>query len=394
MRACGGRAALSPPIYMDSHSTTPVDPRVMEEMLPYFGARFGNASSLDHSYGHEASEAVEGARGRVAGLVGARPEEIVFTGGATESNNIALAGCMDRYSKKGDHLITCATEHKAVLETARWLEGAGKRVTYLPVDMNGEIDLEGLEAAITDRTVMVSIMAANNEIGTISDLEAIGELAHKREVLFHTDAAQAVGHIPIDVNKMNVDLMSMSAHKMYGPKGTGALYVRGIMPRVHVSPMVHGGGQERNMRSGSLNVPGIVGFGTAAKIAKSEMDGEAKRLGSYRSQMLERLIDSAGATLNADPRNVLPHNLNVRFEGIEAKAIINSVSDTVAISASSACTTQSVDASHVLLAIGLSEQQAHSSVRIGLGKFNVDGDSVIVVDAITKAVQNLMCVMG
>lgn len=384
---------MSVPIYMDSHSTTPVDPRVLEEMLPYFGARFGNASSLDHSYGHEASGAVEEARGRVAGLVGARPEEIVFTGGATESDNVALVGCMDGYANRGDHIITCATEHKAVLETVRWLEGTGKRVTCLPVDRNGEVDLGGLEEAITDRTVMVSIMAANNEIGTIADLGAIGEIAHRHGVLFHTDAAQAVGHIPIDVNRMGIDLMSMSAHKMYGPKGVGALYVRGVGPRVRVSPMVHGGGQERNMRSGSLNVPGIVGFGAAAKIARSEMAGEAGRLGGYRRQMLEGLADGAGAVLNADPRSVLPHNLNVRFEGVEAKAIINSISDTVAISASSACTAQSVEASHVLLAIGLSEEQAHSSIRIGLGRFNEVKDPITVINEITTVVQNLVQIM-
>jgi len=367
-----------------------VDPRVLEAMLPYFGARFGNASSLDHSYGHEAAEAVEEARAHVADLVGARPEEIVFTSGATESNNIALAGAMDRYSDRGDHVITCVTEHKAVLETARWLEGKGKRVTYLPVDKNGEIDLVALEGAITDKTVMISIMAANNEIGTIADLESIGAIAHKHDVLFHTDAAQAVGHIPIDVKEMNIDLMSMSAHKMYGPKGVGALYVRGVSPRVHVSPMVHGGGQERNVRSGSLNVPGIAGFGAAARIAKSEMATESRRLDGYRKQMIDDLIDDAGAILNAKPKNVLPHNLNVRFEKVEAKAIINSVADTVAISASSACTTQTVEPSHVLLAIGLSKQQAHSSIRIGLGKFNKKNDYAVAVNSITLAIQNLV----
>jgi len=381
---------MSPPIYMDSHSTTPVDPRVLEEMLPYFGARFGNASSLDHPYGHEASEAVEAARSRVAGLVGARPEEIVFTSGATESNNMALVGCVDRYADRGDHVITCVTEHKAVLEAAKWLEGRGKRVTYLAVDRNGEIDLEDLEGAITDKTVMISIMAANNEIGTIADLASIGKIAHRNGVLFHTDAAQAVGHIPIDVNKMSVDLMSMSAHKMYGPKGAGALYVRGVEPRVRVSPMVHGGGQERNMRSGSLNVPGIVGFGKAAKIAKLEMGKESRRLDIYRRSVLRELVEKAGAVLNAEPKNVLSHNLNVRFEGVEAKAIINSVSDTVAISASSACTTQNVEASHVLLALGLSERQAHASIRIGLGRFNKINDCTVATNIIIGAVQSLM----
>jgi len=379
---------LSPPIYMDSHSTTPVDPRVLEAMLPYFGARFGNASSLDHSYGHEASEAVEAARGSVADLVGARPEEIVFTSGATESNNIALVGGMDRYADRGNHIITCVTEHKAVLETAKWLEGRGARVTYLPVDKNGEVDLAELEGAITDQTVIISIMAANNEIGTIADLKAIGEIAHRRGVLFHTDAAQAVGHIPIDVKEMNIDLMSISAHKMYGPKGVGALYVSGVNPRVRVSSIVHGGGQERNIRSGSLNVPGIIGFGEASRIARTDMSKEADRLGRYRQQMLKGLI-TAGATLNADPKNTLVHNLNIRFEGVEAKAIINSVSDTVAISASSACTTQNVEASHVLLAIGLNEQQAHSSIRIGLVRAITRQEIDIAVDAIVRSISLL-----
>ena len=389
MRTSGGRSALSAPIYMDSHSTTPVDPRVLEKMMPYFGAKFGNASSLDHTYGHEAAAGVEEARESVVGLIGARDSEVVFTGGATESNNIALIGGMAGYAKRGDHIITCATEHKAVLETVRYLEGMGKSVTYLPVDENGEVDLGQLEAAITDRTVMISIMAANNEIGTIADLGGIGKIAHEHDVLFHTDAAQAVGHIPINVGEMNIDLMSMSAHKMYGPKGVGALYVRGINPRVRLDPMIHGGGQERNIRSGSLNVPGIVGFGAAARIAKAEMKEEAVRLGSYREQMLSVLADEAGAILNASPRRVLAHNLNLRFDGIDGKAVINSISKEVAISASSACTAENVEASHVLLAIGLDEEQAHSSIRIGLGKFNIDSDIEVGNEILIKIIQRL-----
>ena len=374
---------------MDSHSTTPVDPRVLEKMMPYFGAKFGNASSLDHTYGHEAALGVEEARGSVAGLIGARDSEVVFTGGATESNNIALIGGMVRYAERGDHIITCATEHKAVLETARYLEGMGKSVTYLPVDENGEVDLGQLEEAITDRTVMISIMAANNEIGTIADLGGIGKIAHEHGVLFHTDAAQAMGHIPINVGEMNIDLMSMSAHKMYGPKGVGALYVRGIGPRVWLDPMIHGGGQERNIRSGSLNVPGIVGFGAAARIAKAEMKEEAERLGGHRKQMLSVLADDAGGILNANPKRVLAHNLNLRFEGIDGKAIINSVSKEVAISASSACTAENVEASHVLLAIGLDEEQAHSSIRIGLGKSNTEKSVAGAVEVILQSILSL-----
>ena len=249
------------PIYLDHHATTPMDPRVLDAMIPYFTKKFGNASSMDHPYGHEAAEATEDAREKIAHAIGARHDEMIFTSGATESNNIALIGTMQRYAEKGDHLITCVTEHKAVLDTVKYLEGLGKKVTYLPVSKYGEISIEELESAISDETVMISIMAANNEIGTIADVEAIGRIAHERKVIFHTDAAQAVGHMPVNVQKMNVDLMSFSAHKMYGPKGIGALYVRGVRPRIKPEPIVHGGGQERNIRSGTLNIPGIVGFG-------------------------------------------------------------------------------------------------------------------------------------
>ncbi len=358
------------PIYLDHNATTPVDPRVLEEMLPYFTEKFGNASSLDHSFGYEASVAVENAREIIANSIGARHDEIVFTSGATESDNIALIGTMSKYSDKGNHLITCVTEHKAILDTARHLESLGKKVTYLPVNEFGEIDLKELENAITPETVMISIMAANNEIGTIADVAAIGKIAHDHDVIFHTDAAQAVGHIPVNVSTMNIDLMSISAHKMYGPKGIGALYTRGVKPRVKPDGLFHGGGQERNIRSGTLNVPGIVGFGKAMEIAVNEMDSENKRFKEWSDLMLQE-FEKIGGKLNGHPEKRLTHNLNVYFSGIESKSIINSISKEIAISAGSACTTQIVEPSHVLLALGLDEDTTHYAIRIGLGRFNV-----------------------
>ena len=376
------------PIYLDHHATTPVDPRVLEEMLPYFTKKFGNASSLDHSFGYEASVAVENAREIIANAVGARHDEIVFTSGATESDNIALIGTMSKYADKGNHLITCVTEHKAVLDTARYLESLGKKVTYLPVNEYGEIDLVQLENAITDETVMISIMTANNEIGTIADVAAIGKIAHDHDVIFHTDAAQAVGHIPVNVGTMNIDLMSMSAHKMYGPKGIGALYVRGVKPRVKPDGLFHGGGQERNIRSGTLNVPGIVGFGKAMEIAVSEMDSENKRFKEWSELMLNEL-KKVGGTVNGSLKARLSHNLNIFFEGIEGKAIINSISKKIAVSAGSACTTQIVEPSHVLIALGLKENQIHSSIRIGVGRFNTLVEIEYVVKEIIQHIGTL-----
>ena len=376
------------PIYLDHHATTPVDPRVLDAMLPYFTEKFGNASSLDHPYGYEASVAVEEAREKIANAIGARHDEIIFTSGATESDNIALIGTMQKYADRGDHLITCVTEHKAVLDTARHLEKLGKKVTYLPVNEYGEINLEELESAISDKTVMISIMTANNEIGTIADVEAIGNIAHKHEVIFHTDAAQAVGHIPMNVQKMNIDLMSFSAHKMYGPKGIGALYVRGIKPRVKPNSIVFGGGQERNIRSGTLNVTGIVGFGTAIEIAQKEMDPENKRFKKW-SDLMQKEFEIIGGKLNGHPTKRLSHNLNMYFSGVESKAIINSISEKIAISAGSACTTQIVDPSHVLLALGLSEEDTHSSIRVGLGRFNIDDEISTTIDEIYKIVNSL-----
>ena len=376
------------PIYLDHHATTPVDPRVLDEMMPYFTENFGNAASLDHPYGYDASVAVQKSREKIAAAIGANMDEIIFTSGATESDNLALIGVMKKYSDKGDHLITCTTEHKAVLDTARHLEGEGKKVTYLPVNEFGEVNLEELKAAITEKTVMISIMAANNEIGTLANLEEIGKIAHENDVLFHTDAAQAVGHIPIDVKKMNIDLMSFSSHKIYGPKGIGALYLRVLKPRVKLDSIMFGGGQERNIRSGTLNVPGIVGFAKAVEISQKEMEKENEKSKKWTDSMLKK-FQEAGGKLNGHPEKRLSHNLNVRFDGIESKAIINTVSKKVAISAGSACTTQIVEPSHVLLAIGLSEDQTHSSIRVGCGRFNTDEEIEIAADEIYHAVESL-----
>jgi len=376
------------PIYLDYHATTPVDPRVFKAMTPYFTENFGNASSLDHTYGYDASDAVKKSRETIANAIGANVAEIIFTSGATESDNLALIGVMEKNKEKGNHLITCATEHKAILDTAHHLESLGYKVTFLPVDEFGQINLESLKEAITEQTVLISIMAANNEIGTIADIAEIGKIAHENDLLFHTDAAQAVGHIPIDVQKMNIDLMSFSSHKIYGPKGIGALYVRNLSPRVKIDSIVYGGGQERNIRSGTLNVPGIVGFAKAIEIAQKEMGQENEKFKKWMNIMLAKLSE-AGAKLNGHPEKRLAHNLNVRFDGIESKAIINSVSKKIAISAGSACTTQIVEPSHVLLALGLSEDQTHSSIRVGCGRFNTEEEIQIAADEIYHAVESL-----
>ena len=375
------------PIYLDHHSTTPLDGRVLDAMMPYLTSQFGNSSSLDHSYGHNASVAVKRARKQIADAIGARDDEILFTSGATESDNMALCGIMSRY--EGDELITCATEHKAILETARHLEGMGCKVTYLPVNELGEIDIDILADSITDRTVMISVMAANNEVGTLHDIGRIGRLAHKRGVLFHTDAAQAAGHIPIDVEEMKIDLMSISSHKLYGPKGVGALYVRSMNPRVRLDPMIYGGGQEHNMRSGTLNVPGVVGFGKAITLATNEMDTESDRFRNWSKRMMAK-FEQVGGILNGHPTNRLSANLSVTFPGVEGKAIINSVSKRVAISAGSACTTATVEPSHVLLALGCDEEAAHSTIRVGLGRFNTESEVDLAADLITDACRHLL----
>ena len=390
------------PIYLDSHATTPVDPRVLDEMLPYFGAEFGNASSADHLYGAAAAEAVERARERIAGAVGARSAtEIVFTSGATESNNTALAGTVQRRKRGGSgsaqgrpHVITCTAEHKAVLDVADHLEASGAAdVTRVPVDGDGLADPADVEAAITGRTALISVMMANNEVGTVQDIAGIGRIAADRGVVLHTDAAQAVGHVPVDVEKMNIGLMSFSAHKMYGPKGVGALYVRGLRPRVAVDPVLRGGGQERGMRSGTLNVPGIVGFGAAARIAALEMDAEGRRHAAQASRMIGA-FEAAGGLLNGHRTRRLARNVSVCFPGVESRAVINSVSKELAVSAGSACTTASVEPSHVILAMGLGEARAHSSIRIGLGRFTTDDEVGRSADLIAGAVGSLRRVSG
>lgn len=376
-------------IYMDHHATTPVDPRVLEAMLPYFTDIYGNAASIDHDFGYEAKEAVERARAQTAEAIGAKPEEIIFTSGATESDNLALFGVMEHYADKGDHLITCATEHKAILDAAKRLEDQGKTVTYLPVDQYGLVDPDAVKKAITSKTVLISIMMANNEIGTIAPITEIGSIAHEHGILFHTDAAQAVGHIPVDVQQMNIDLLSVSAHKIYGPKGVGALYVRGTSPRVRLSPQIRGGGHERGMRSGTLNVPGIVGLGQALALAKLNMIGEAKRLCEIRDWMyveFQRLTE--GVYLNGHPSARLPHNLSIYFEGIEGKSLVTNLKN-IAISTGSACTTASVEPSHVLMALHSNERRAHGSIRIGLGRHNTRQEAEQVVNQIAAEVNKL-----
>ena len=376
------------PIYLDSHATTPVDSRVFEEMKPYFTENFGNASSLDHSFGYDASIAVQQARESIAKSIGANRDEIIFTSGATESDNLALTGVMDRNKSKGNHLITCVTEHHAILDTAKHLEKIGCKVTYLSVDEYGLIDLDELRNSITDETVLISIMFANNEIGTIQNIQEIGKIAHEYDVLFHTDAAQALGHVPIDVKQMNIDLMSMSSHKIYGPKGIGALYIRSILPRVKINSIVYGGGQERNIRSGTLNVPGIVGFAKAVEIAIDEMEAENKKYKKWTGTMLEK-FSAVGGKLNGHLSNRLSHNLNIRFDGVQSKSIINTVSKKLAISAGSACTSDLVEPSHVLLALGLSENQAHNSIRIGCNRFNTDEEIDFAINEILNALESI-----
>ena len=392
---------MSRPIYLDSHATTPVDPRVLDEMLPYFGQEFGNASSTDHLYGAGAAEAVEKARESLARAIGARSAtEIVFTSGATESNNTAIAGMVREGGRGGGggggggggerpHMITCTTEHRAVLDAADHLERSGAAdVTRVRVDGHGLVDPPAIEAAITARTALISVMVANNEVGTIHDVAEIGRIARDHRIPYHTDAAQAAGHMPLDVERTGIGLASLSAHKMYGPKGVGAMYVRGLRPRIGVPPLLRGGGQERGMRSGTLNVPGIVGFGAAARIAASCMDAEGRRHRGQASRMLGALA-AAGALLNGHPKRRLARNLSVCFPGIESRAVINSVSDELAVSAGSACTTRSVEPSHVLLAMGLGEDRAHSSIRIGLGRFNTDEEVGRSADIMADAVRSL-----
>ncbi len=381
---------LHRPIYMDHHATTPVDPRVLETMLPYFTAYFGNAASTDHEYGGEAFQAVEKARTQIAQLINAQRREIIFTSGATEANNLAILGVTEQYTNKGNHIITCVTEHHAVLDPCHYLEGKGWRVTYLPVDQHGLVDPDTVRKAITPGTVLISIMAANNEIGTIAPIAEIGKIAHEHEVLFHTDATQAIGHIPIDVEEMNIDLLSLSAHKFYGPKGTGALYVRMLQPHVKLVSQMHGGGHERNMRSGTLNVPGIVGMGKAAEIAEQEMETEGRRLRQLRDRLWEGLqANIEGIELNGHPTQRLPHNLNVFIPGIKSRALVVELKNEIAMSTGSACTTAKVEPSHVILALGYDKERAHCSVRLGLGRSNIMEEIELAKFSLVIAINHL-----
>jgi cysteine desulfurase len=377
------------PIYMDNHATTPMDPRVLEAMLPYFMEKFGNAASRNHPFGWVAEEAVENAREQIAKLVGATTKEIIFTSGATESDNLAIKGVAEMYREKGNHIITAVTEHKAVLDTCKRLEKYGYRVTYLPVQKDGLVDLEDLKRAIDDKTILVTIMAANNEIGVLQPWAEIGKICRDKGVLFHTDATQAVGKVPIDVNKQNVDLMSISAHKMYGPKGVGALYVRRKNPRVQISAIIDGGGHERGMRSGTLNVPGIVGLGKACELCREEMQQESARLSGLRDRLKDRILGRLDEVyINGSMEHRLPANLNISFAYVEGESLLMGIND-VAVSSGSACTSATLEPSYVLKALGTGDDLAHSSIRFGIGRFNTAAEVDYVADRVCETVERL-----
>jgi cysteine desulfurase len=377
------------PIYLDCHATTPVDPRVLTAMLPYFTEHFGNPTSTTHQYGWAAEAAVTGARETIAAAIGANVEEIVFTSGATEANNLAIKGVAEAYIAKGQHLITLQTEHNAVLDPCRYLESLGFTVTYLPVNPDGLLDLELLKDAIRPDTILVSIMAANNEIGVLQPLDEIGKICRKNGVLFHTDAAQAIGKIPLDVNLLNIDLMSMTAHKVYGPKGIGALYVRRRNPRVQLSPQLHGGGHERGMRSGTLYPPQIVGFAKAVEIAVSEMDTTTARLTELRERLWSQLSQVDGIYLNGHPTQRLAGNLNISVAGVDGNALLLGLRPTVALSSGAACSSAKVEPSHVLRALGRSESLAYAALRFGIGHNNTVAEIDRVATATIETIQSL-----
>lgn len=376
------------PIYLDNHATTPMDPRVFEAMKPFFIEHFGNAASRNHAFGWEAEEAVEKARKQLAELVGATAKEIVFTSGATESNNLALKGVAEMYAQKGNHIITAATEHKAVLDTCKRLEKHGCKVTYLPVRPDGLIDLDLLKDAFTDQTILVSIMYGNNEIGTIQPIREIGAMCRERGVLLHSDATQAVGKIPVNVLADNIDLMSFTGHKMYGPKGVGALYVRRKNPRVQLTAQLDGGGHERGMRSGTLNVPGIVGFGAAAALAQAEMEADMAKARALRDRLqkaIEAELDEV--YINGTMEHRLPHNLNISFAYVEGESLLMGIND-IAVSSGSACTSATLEPSYVLKALGAGDDLAHSSIRFGIGRFTteeeIDYTAAKMIDVVKK----------
>lgn len=377
------------PIYLDCHATTPVDPRVLAAMLPYFTEHFGNAASVSHLYGWEAEAGVQQARATVATAIGATPEEIVFTSGATEANNLAIKGIAEAYLSKGRHIVTIATEHSAVLDPCRYLQTLGFEVTVLPVQQDGLVALAGLEQALRADTILVSVMAANNEIGVLQPLAAIGALCHTRQILFHTDAAQAIGKIPLNVEAMQIDLMSLTAHKVYGPKGIGALYVRRRNPKVRLAPQLHGGGQERGLRSGTLYPPQIVGFAKAVELAIAAMPEETERLRALRDRLWQQLTVLDGLHLNGHPTQRLAGNLNVSVAGVDGQALLLGLQPMLAISSGSACSSAQIAPSHVLQALGLAETLAYASVRFGIGRFNTEQDIDQAAACIIATVRSL-----
>jgi cysteine desulfurase len=380
---------MKTPIYMDYHATTPVDPRVLSAMLPYFSEKFGNAASRNHSFGWEAKEAVDRARRQIADLIGATPEEIIFTSGATESDNLAIKGVAEMYAERGNHIVTAPTEHKAVLDTCKKLAKRGCQITYLPVQSSGLIDLDQLRQAITDKTILITIMHANNEIGVLQPIAEIGRIARERGVLFHTDATQSVGKVPVDVNRDNIDLLSLSGHKIYGPKGIGALYVRRKNPRVQIASQMDGGGHERGMRSGTLNVTGIVGLGEACAICQREMPEESQRLASLRDRLKDRLLaELEEVYINGTMDSRLPNNLNMSFNYVEGESLLMGIKD-VAVSSGSACTSATLEPSYVLKALGVSDELAHTSIRFGLGRFNTAEEVDYVAGRVVEAVNKL-----
>ncbi|MCC6307595.1 MAG: IscS subfamily cysteine desulfurase [Chitinophagaceae bacterium] len=377
------------PIYLDHNATTPCDPRVVDAMLPYFTNSFGNAASRNHSFGWQAEEAVDYAREQVAKLIGADPKEIIFTSGATEADNLAIKGVFEMYASKGNHIITCNIEHKAVLDTCKHIEKEGGEVTYLKVKENGLVDLAELEAAIKPTTILIALMYANNEIGTIMPMKEISAIAKKHNVLVFSDATQAVGKIPVDVNKDGIDLMAFSAHKMYGPKGIGALYVRRKNPRVKVTAQIDGGGHERGMRSGTLNVPGIVGFGKACEICLNEMEAETKRVSALRDKLQTELLKLEESYLNGDKEHKLPHVTNISFKYVEGEGLMMGFNKNIAVSSGSACTSASLEPSYVLKALGLGDDLAHSSLRFGLGRFTTEEQIDYTIEQVSNTVNKL-----
>src|SRR3984885_2710203 len=380
---------MKTPIYLDNHATTQMDPRVLQAMLPYFTEYFGNAASRNHEFGWVAEQAVDKARKQIADLVGASPREIIFTSGATESDNLAIKGVAEMYAEKGNHIITAATEHKAVLDTCKKLEKHGYRVTYLPLKGDGLIDLDMLRESITDKTILVTIMYANNEIGVIQPVAEIGKICRERGVLFHTDGVQAIGKVPVNVNTDNIDIMSITAHKLYGPKGVGALYVRRKAPRVQLTAQMDGGGHERGMRSGTLNVPGIVGLGEACELCGREMAEESARLRGLRDYLKGRLMNELDEVyVNGSLEHRLPHNLNISFAYVEGESLLMGIND-IAVSSGSACTSATLEPSYVLKALGAGDDLGHSSIRFGLGRFNTEEEVDYVTAKVIEVVKKL-----